>query len=123
MLLVPTFLVLAVYSLGHWVYENFISISQMVGAIKDINKIFFDEFFTVLILTDVLLLLLSFLLTDKFNVVIRNSGFIISTILIKLSFGTEGLLNSILVVIAVAFGVAILAVHNQYERLDEPVEV
>lgn len=118
--LVPIFLVLAVYSLGHWVYENFFSITRMVDSIKDVNKVFFDEFFTILILTDVLLLLISFLHTDKFNRVIRNSGFIISTILIKLSFGTDGLLNTVLIVAAVAFGVLILGIHNRYEKLALP---
>lgn len=120
--LIPVLLVLAVYSFGHWVYENFFSISQAVKTITDVNKIFFDEFFTVLILTDVLLLLISFLHTDKFSKVIRNSGFIISTILIKLSFGIDGLLNTSLIVIAVLFGVAILAIHNQYERITVPEE-
>ncbi|MCY7358791.1 MAG: hypothetical protein LH609_15290 [Rudanella sp.] len=123
MCLVPLFLVLAVYSFGHWVYENFFSITRMVDSIKDVNKIFFDEFFTVLILTDVLMLLISFLLTDKFNRVIRNSGFVISTILIKLSFGASGLLNSVLVVVAVLFGVTMLAIYNQYEKLNPETDV
>jgi hypothetical protein len=72
----------------------------------------------VLIMTDVLLLLISFLYTDKFNKVIRNSGFVISTILIKLSFSAEGILNTLLIVVAVLFGLLILLVHNQYEKLD-----
>jgi hypothetical protein len=67
----------------------------------------------------VLLLLFSFFLSDKFSKVIRNSGFIISTILIKLSFGTEGILNTILIVTAVLFGVIILAIHNKYEDLEK----
>ncbi len=117
MCLIPVFLILAVYSFGRWVYENFISISQMVDSIKDVNKVFFDDFFTILILIDVLLLLFSFLHTDKFSKVIRNSGFIISTILIKLSFGAEGILNTILIVVAVLFGVVILGIHNQYEKI------
>ncbi|SHM26681.1 hypothetical protein [Flavobacterium xanthum] len=71
-----------------------------------------------MILVEVLLLLFSFFLSDKFNRVIRNSGFIISTILIKLSFGTEGILNTILIVTAVLFGVIILAIHNKYETLE-----
>jgi len=54
----------------------------------------------------------------KFHKVIRNSGFIISTILIKLSFGSEGLLNTILIVAAVSFGVIILLIHNQYRKID-----
>lgn len=114
--LVPIFLVMAVYSLVHWVYFNFISLDQLIDSFSDVNTVFFDEFFTVLILTDVLILLFSFIHTDKFHKVIRNSGFVISTILIKLSFSTEGLLNVLLVVIAVLFGVLILYIHNRFEK-------
>ena len=116
--LIPIFVVLSIYSLGHWIYESFFSLTEIVNKIKDINKIFFDEFFTILILVEVLLLLFSFFLTDNFSKVIRNSGFIISTILIKISFGTEGILNIILIVTAVLFGVIILAIHNKYETLE-----
>ena len=115
--LVPIFVLLAFFSLGQWTYDSFFSPNQNVVSIQDVNKIFFDTCFTILILTDVLLLLISFLHTDKFSRVIRNSGFIISTILIKLSFGIDGLLNIILIVVAVLFGVIILAIHNQFEKL------
>lgn len=107
MLLIVLFVALAMFHLVSWVYESYFSINQLVNFRKDINKIFFDEFFTVLILTDVLLLLLSFAHTDKFNKVVRNSGFIISTILIRLSFGVDGLLNTILITVAVLFSVLI----------------
>ena len=115
--LVPIFFILALYSFGNWIYEKLFFNAQIVGSITDVNKIFFDDFFTVLILIDVLLLLVSFLHLDKFNQVIRNSGFIISTILIKISFGIEGPLNAVLIVVAVLFGVIILGIHNQYEKL------
>jgi uncharacterized membrane protein (DUF373 family) len=117
--LVPLLLLLSLYSLGHWLYESFFSMSKIVTEMKDINKIFFDDFFTILILVDVLLLLFSFLHSDKFSSVIRNSGFIISTILIKLSFGTEGILNIILIVTAVVFGVLLLKTHNLYEKIEK----
>lgn len=117
--LVPVFLVLSFYSLGHWLYESFVSIDKIVNDIKDINKIFFDDFFTILILVDVLLLLFSFLHSDKFNRVIRNSGFIISTILIKLSFSTEGFLNIVLIVIAILFGVILLKIYNLYDKIEK----
>lgn len=116
-ILIPIFFILSIYSLGHWIYESF-SITQIVKNVKDINKIFFEEFFTILILIEVLLLLVSFFLSDKFNKVIRNSSFVISTILIKLSFTTEGFLNSLLIVIAVIFGVLILFLHNKYETFE-----
>lgn len=117
--LVPVFIILSIFSLGHWLYESFFSISKIVDNLNDINKIFFDDFFTVLILVEVLLLLLSFLHSDKFNNVIRNSGFIISTILIKLSFNTEGILNTVLIVTAIAFGVLVLKIHDLYEKIEK----
>ncbi len=118
-LLVPVLILLSVYSLGNWIHESFFSLSKIVKDIKDINNIFFDDFFTILILIEVLLLLFSFLQTEKFSNVIRNSGFIISTILIKISFGSEGIINTILVVVAVSFGVIILAIHNKYQIVEE----
>ncbi len=120
MCLIPVFLILAVFSFGRWMYESFFSVTQKADFIKDINQIFFDDFFMILILTEVLLLLFSFLHTDRFSKVIRNSGFIISTILIKLSFGAEGILSTLLIVVAVSFGVTILAIHNQYEKIIIP---
>jgi hypothetical protein len=115
--LVPIFVLLALFSLGEWVYDSFFSTNSNTASIQNVNKVFFDTCFTILILTDVLLLLISFLHTDKFNRVIRNSGFIISTILIKISFGIDGLLNIVLIVVAVLFGVIILAIFNQFEKL------
>lgn len=117
--LVPIFLGLSLYSLGHYIYESFFSVTKIVTDMKDINKVFFDDFFTILILIDVLLLLFSFLHSDKFNRVIRNSGFIISTILIKLSFNTQGILNIVLIIMAITFGVIILKIHNMYDANDK----
>jgi hypothetical protein len=121
-LLVPIFIVLGFYSFGSWAYESFFSVKEAVSEFKDVDNIFFDEFFTVLILADVLLLLVSLYHIDKFSKVIRDSGFIISTILIKLSFGVEGFLNTVLVVVAVLFGVLILLIHNQFEKIKTPSE-
>ncbi len=116
--LVPVFLTLAVYSFGNWIYSSLFFQTSSSNAFGDINQIFFNEFFTILILADVLLLLFSFFHTDQFSKVIRNSGFIISTILIRLSFGVEGITNNILIVGAVIFGVLILALHNGYRKAE-----
>jgi len=117
-LLVPVVFILAIYSFGNWIFENTIEVKDVSKGIKDVNSIFFDDFFTVLILTDVLLLLITFFQTDVFSRVIRNSGFIISTIMIKLSFSTDGVLNTILIVCAVGFGVLLLLIFNQYKKIE-----
>ena len=82
----------------------------------DINSVFYNEFFSVLILADVLILLLSFQYTERYSQIVRNTGFIISTVLIRLSFGATGLANISLVVSSVVFGLIILWVYNLTEK-------
>ncbi|MFT6972290.1 MAG: hypothetical protein ACJAXX_002871, partial [Roseivirga sp.] len=65
---------------------------------------------------DVVLLLISFFYTNQFHKIMRNSGFVISTILIRMSFGVSGLISTILIIAAVLFGLAIITIHNQYEK-------
>ena len=115
-LLVPILIFLASYTLFEWMLAIFNKNLNGITAFNDINNIFFDEFFTVLIIVDVLLLLASFFYSDKFPTIIRNSGFVISTILLKISFSVEGRVNNILIVSAVLFGFLILVIHNLFER-------
>ena len=62
------------------------------------------------------LLKLDFFYTDQFHKVIRNSGFIISTILIRLSFSVDGFLNNCLIIGSIGFGLLILWIHNRFEK-------
>jgi hypothetical protein len=115
-LLVPILMLLAAFTLYHWGAAALVDYRNGVEAFKDINNIFFDEFFTVLIMVDVLLLLASFFYSNQFHKIIRNSGFIISTVLIKVSFSVDGLINDALIVGAVTFGLFILLIHNKFEK-------
>jgi hypothetical protein len=118
-ILVPLFFVIALYTLIDWSREISMT-SNELPTFESINNLFFDQFFTVLILVDVVLLLISFFYTDQFHKIIRNSGFVISTILIRMSFGVSGLINTILIVAAVLFGLAIIIIHNKYEKNSLP---
>jgi hypothetical protein len=114
-ILVPLFFVIALYTLINW--STGISFSSIeLPPLDSINDIFFDQFFTILILVDVVLLLISFFYTNQFHKIMRNSGFVISTILIRMSFGVSGLISTILIIAAVLFGLAIITIHNQYEK-------
>ena len=114
-LLVPLLIGIAVYAFLMWVNTTISDYGSGIVAFKNINNIFFDEFFTVLIIVDVLLLLSSFFYSDTFHKIIRNSGFVISTILIKISFSTEGIVNNALIISAVLFGFLILLIYNKFE--------
>jgi hypothetical protein len=113
--LVPLFFSMALFTLFNWTSGVSLTSNDFPGF-ETINNLFFDEFFTVLILVDVVLLLISFFYTDKFHKIIRNSGFVVSTILIRMSFGVSGLISTVLIVIAVLFGLLIILIHNQYEK-------
>jgi hypothetical protein len=113
-ILVPIFIGIGLVTFTSWVLDG--TPANLSVAIKDVNSIFFDQFFAILIIVDVFLLLFSFFYTDQFHKVIRNSGFIISTILIRLSFSVDGLLNNCLIISSIAFGILILWIHNRFEK-------
>ena len=114
--LVPVLLITAIYSFLTWSIGIFQPLENNAISFKNINNIFFEQFFNILIIADVILLLFSFFHTDEFHKVIRNSGFIISTILIRLSFSVSGIINNVLIVSAILFGLSMLFIHNKFEK-------
>ncbi len=114
--LVPVLLIIAIYSFLNWSIGIFQPLESNAISFKNINNIFFEQFFNILIIADVILLLFSFFHTDEFHKVIRNSGFIISTILIRISFSVSGIINDILIVSAILFGLLMLFIHNKFEK-------
>jgi hypothetical protein len=114
--LVPVLMIIAIYSFVNWIIDFVNPSSTDPISFKNINNIFFEQFFNILIIADVILLLFSFFHTDEFHKVIRNSGFIISTILIRISFSVSGIINNLLIVSAILFGLIILFIHNKFEK-------
>ena len=114
--LIPVLILLAIYSFSSWIVTSAQDHWNHITTFKNINNIFFEDFFMLLIIIDVILLLFSLFYFDSFHIIIRNSGFVISTILIKLSFSAEGLVNNALILAAVVFGYLILLIHNSYKR-------
>tara|TARA_B110000438_G_scaffold251518_1_gene255983 strand:+ start:287 stop:1153 length:867 start_codon:yes stop_codon:yes gene_type:complete len=110
--LLPILLGIIFISFFSWYNGVFINESFDVN----INYLFFNEFFTLLILVDVFILLLSFQYTERYSQLIRNTGFIISTILLRLSFLATGLANITLIISGIVFGLLILMIYNQIEK-------
>ena len=116
-ILLPLLIVMAIYTVSNWIYELYLLNENLIsGGFLDINSIFYNEFFTILILADVFILLLSFQYTEKYSQLIRNTGFVICTILIRLSFASKGLTNILLIVSSVLFGLIILRIYQAFEK-------
>ena len=110
--LVPTLTLLCIISFLEW--YNYVFLGLGSGA--NIDYLFFVDFFTILILVDVFILLVSFQYTERYSQLIRNTGFIISTILLRLSFSAEGLTSLLLLVSGIVFGLIILLIYNNMEK-------
>jgi hypothetical protein len=109
---------LAVYSLGQWLLEMNNFRLGYITELSDVNKIFYNDFFTMLVLVDVLILMVSFHYTEKYSQLIRNCGYIISTVLIRLSFSSGAILNMALIIAGLLFGVIILLIYNRVSQVE-----
>jgi hypothetical protein len=121
LILLPVLVFTSVHAFYGWAQTLLFSPTSQVIHLPDINAIFYNEFFTILILADVFILLLSFQYTERYSQLIRNTGFIICTILIRLSFATSGLVNILLILSSVLFGLAILRIYQAIEKVEKPI--
>lgn len=103
--------VMLLSNLSQWIYGVF---NQQ--NLLNLDSLFFNRFFTLLILADVVILLISFRYTEEYSKLIRNTGFIIATILIRLSFSAEGYLTMVLILTGVSFAYLILQIFNAMEN-------
>jgi hypothetical protein len=112
-------LAMAAYSLGSFVLEIGRNLMTGQGAIE-ITTTFYNDVFTVMIFTDVLVLILSLVVSGQYENVFRNAAFVVSIILIRFSL-TEGYpYGAPLAVLAMVFGILTLLVFNYHVRINGP---
>ena len=114
--LIPVMLVLFTVGIYDW-YTIGIT-SNFAISFYYVNEVFYNTFFSILIIADVFILLLSFLYTERYSQIMRNTGFIICTILIRLSFSSTGLTNLLLIVSSVLFGLLILKIYSLMNKIE-----
>tara|TARA_B100000524_G_scaffold86175_1_gene39919 strand:- start:1653 stop:2552 length:900 start_codon:yes stop_codon:yes gene_type:complete len=121
LILLPVLVFTSLYTLIAWLETQFSGAS--ITSSFHLNSIFYNEFFTILILADVFILLLSFQYTERYSQLIRNTGFVICTILIRLSFATDGLTNIALIISSVTFGLLVLRIYQATESSRQPEQI
>jgi hypothetical protein len=109
-------LAMAAYNLGLYAVSMWqAAVTGHVGA--EPQTTFYNDLFTVMIFTDVLILILSLVVTGEYQNVFRNAAFVVSIILIRFSL-TEGYpLGAPLALMAMVFGILTLVVFNYHARL------
>jgi len=104
---------LAVHSLWEFYRETF------DHARVDPNT-FYSEVFTVMIFTDVLIVILSLAVSDRYELVFRNGAFVISTILIRFSITVARPFAAGLAVAGMIFGILTLLIFNYHLQVRQP---
>ena len=124
LLLSGLLMILAVVNLVFWTQEAYRVSILGAEAQLDVDVIFYKDLFTAMIFSDVLILLFSLSISNAYHLVFRNAGFIVSTILIRLSLIMERPYDVAVGLLGMLFGILVLAVYNYFLRVGQsPLEV
>lgn len=101
-LLLVVYIVIAIYSIASWSY------GVLNGSGATNRTIFFLDFFTALILADILILLISYQYITEFSNLARNTGFVLSTVILRVAIASPGVSGAIMFVLAGCLGIVVL---------------
>lgn len=104
---------LAIYNLSSFANEVY----QVGKAQLDVNTFFYTDVFAVMIFTDVLIVILSIVVSDSYELVFRNAAFVISTILIRFSLTVGRPYGAVLALGGMVFGIFTLLIYNYHTRI------
>jgi hypothetical protein len=84
-----------------------------LGAVQpDPNTFFYTDLFTVMIFTDVLIVILSIVVSDSYELVFRNEAFVISTILMRFSLTAAHPYAAPFALVGMTFGIVTVLIYN-----------
>lgn len=83
---------------------------------------FYNDMFTVMIFTDVLVLILSLVVSDRYEMVFRNAAFVASIVLIRFALTEGHPYGAPMAIVAMLFGIATLLIFNYHVRNNGPVD-
>lgn len=109
--------ILALILLVSFAVLGFVNISRIL---EGETSLFFPAFYTLLIFSDILIVLISLRYTTYFPVLFRNSGFVAATVLIRLSLTAPSYANVFLGLGAAAFAVVLSLAYNIFYQAAEP---
>ncbi len=117
LLLGTVLILLASFNLATWVSSTLSIPSSPLVSPADIDNFFFPAFFEFMIFTDVFLLIISISYYERYDHVFRNAGFVISTVLLRISLSTKQPYDIGIAVVAMLYGLAVLAVFAYFTRV------
>jgi hypothetical protein len=105
-------LTLTVYSLAEFADDLWNVMYQGHTVEHNLQTTFYADVFSVMIFTDVLILILSLAVSDRYEMVFRNGAFVISTILIRFSLTTVRPWGATLALVGMVFGIMTMLIYR-----------
>ena len=78
------------------------------------SSMFFEEVFSLLIFSDVLIVLISLRYSASYRIVFRNSAFALATVLIRMALTAPPLYNAAIGLIAAVYTIALTLAYNEF---------
>jgi hypothetical protein len=91
-----------------------------LGLFRGEGYPFFETLYTLLIFADILVVLISARYSASYDIVFRNSGVAVSTVLLRLALSAPPYLNALLGIAAALFALALAAAYNGFAARDLP---
>ncbi len=82
---------------------------------KNVTYNFFKTFYSVLILADILMVLISLRYSQSYIVLFRNSGFAFATVLLRIALSSPVYINALIGVVSILFTIAVIFVYSNYK--------
>ena len=111
--LVIVYILVALYSFTTW-------LTGVVDGDTGLSRtVFFSDFFTWLIVSDIIILLVSYKHITDFPQLARNTGFILSTVVIRVGIGIPGYTGAVLFILSAALAACVLRLSLHDATVDE----
>ena len=114
-ILVFTYLLIATFAFSGWLMGVF------NGQGDADREIFFLDFFTILILADILILLIFYKYSDDFYALARNTGFVLATRILRVAIGAPGVSGMALFILSGVLGIIILKITTHFYTPPKPI--
>jgi hypothetical protein len=110
-------LALATYHLGRCAADLWNGSPAGTLAAVESTNYFYNDLFTVMIFTDVVILILSLVISGRYEMVFRNAAFVISVILIRFSLTEAPPYGAAIALLAMVFGILTLLIFNYHSAI------
>jgi hypothetical protein len=104
----------AVQRMIEFLREGYGVIYLSAPARLNLNSFFYTDVFAAMIFTDVLIVILSLAVSDRYELVFRNGAFVISTILIRFSLTANWPYGAFLALMGMVFGIGTLLIYDYH---------